>query len=196
MMKNSKGYLIGIAILAGGKSTRMGQNKTLLLTDKGVTFLDRMMDEFAGFEYKYLSSNDCREDICKGYSVIRDCYKDIGPMGGIFSVLKQTECDAVLVAAADMPLYNPDEALKIIDIYNGEDILAAKHSDGKYQMLASIYSKGCIERMEEMITAGEYKLMRLMDCVDSKDFIITNEIAYTNINTMADYRQFMCERES
>ena len=46
--------LVGVAVLAGGKSSRMGQDKTRLLFH-GETFLEHIMREFSGFPEKLLS---------------------------------------------------------------------------------------------------------------------------------------------
>lgn len=54
---NYKSPQISIAILAGGKSSRMGKNKALL-TYGGKTFLERLIEEFSDFDQILVSAKD------------------------------------------------------------------------------------------------------------------------------------------
>ena len=54
---NYKSPQISIAILAGGKSSRMGKNK-VLLTYGGKTFLEKLIEEFSDFDQILVSAKD------------------------------------------------------------------------------------------------------------------------------------------
>ena len=56
-MTDIKSAEISIALLAGGKSSRMGQNKALLTYD-GKTFLERLIEEFCDFDEILVSVRD------------------------------------------------------------------------------------------------------------------------------------------
>lgn len=89
-------------VLAGGKSSRMKTNKAdLLFCDK--TLQQRSVDLLAsvGLSDVLISRNTPNND---GY-YLPDIYPNRGPLGGIYSALKHTPND-LLVVAIDMPLLN------------------------------------------------------------------------------------------
>jgi len=79
-----------ICILAGGLSTRLGQDKARLRFGRR-TMLSIIRDEAAKVGYPVRV-------------IRRDLMPRCGPLGGIFTALKTTRADAVLFLACDMPL--------------------------------------------------------------------------------------------
>lgn len=95
-------------LLAGGKSQRMGRDKTLI-EYHGRSQKDYMMDLLSGHcESNYISLAEKSEEI---YPVIEDQFKGLGPYGGILSAFRNDPNSAWLTIAADIPLLN-DETLK------------------------------------------------------------------------------------
>ena len=102
-MQEMQKFTLGTAVLAGGKSSRMGQNK-VLMEYQNRRFLDRICEELQGFDEKPCISAAMPgeyEDL--GLSVVCDEHREIGPMEGIRQVLIHTSCDYVFVCAGDMP---------------------------------------------------------------------------------------------
>lgn len=79
-----------VCILAGGLSTRLGQDKARLRFGRR-TMLSIIRDEAAKVGYQVRV-------------IRRDLMPRCGPLGGIFTALKTTRADAVLFLACDMPL--------------------------------------------------------------------------------------------
>ena len=101
-------FTLGTAVLAGGKSSRMGQNK-VLMEYQNRRFLDRICEELRGFDEKPCISAAIPgeyEDL--GLPVVCDEHREIGPMEGIRQVLIHTSCDYVFVCAGDMPFITGD----------------------------------------------------------------------------------------
>ena len=86
-------------VLAGGLSSRMGQDKAQLLR-KNMSMVDfsKQLLLDAGLSQVIVSGN--------GYDV-SDNLVNAGPLGGIFSVLQQTRASALLVLPVDLPLMSP-----------------------------------------------------------------------------------------
>ena len=76
-----------LAILAGGKSSRMNYNNKALLSYKEKKFIEYIIE--AGKDYKeiIIISNNLQE--YKGFNlrVVEDIYKGNGPLSGIHSAL-------------------------------------------------------------------------------------------------------------
>ena len=97
---------IAAAVLAGGKNSRMaGQNKAFIqingvpIIQRTINLLDEIFEEIIvvtnSAEYFKLYENK--------FLIIKDIFRDAGPLGGIHSALTHTSKDAVFVVACDMP---------------------------------------------------------------------------------------------
>lgn len=155
-----------IAIQAGGKSSRMGQDKGLL--DFGGTPL---------VKYIYNQIKDQSDDIFIvsntpdqykqfGLPVFQDVFMDIGALGGVHTVLSYTKTDFALILACDMPFVNP----KVIDIllsYTTDfDVIVPRiHPKGYVEPFKAIYSKRCLPAVEAAIKAGERRVISFFDDV-------------------------------
>ncbi len=99
------------AILAGGKSTRMGQDKGKL-SYQGVPLIEyqqRTLDE-AGFTQVLLSGNQVEQGI-------PDIFLERGPIGaihGLLAHLQKSENKWLLCCAVDMPLTTADLLLSLV----------------------------------------------------------------------------------
>lgn len=182
-----------LAILAGGKSSRMNYNNKALLSYKEKKFIEHIID--AGIEYKevIIVSNSLEEYKNFNVRVVNDIYKGNGPLSGIHSALINSTTDKVLCIACDMPLITKD-TLNIIGSYNEEyDVLVPKVNE-KMQPLCSIYSRSIIPKLEEAIKKNNNKLQLLIKSLNFKiiegnyknKFI---EKDFSNINTEKEYRE-------
>lgn len=182
-----------LAILAGGKSSRMNYNNKALLSYKEKKFIEHIID--AGIEYKevIIVSNSLEEYKNFNVRVVNDIYKGNGPLSGIHSALINSTIDKVLCIACDMPLITKD-TLNIIGSYNEEyDVLVPKVNE-KMQPLCSIYSRSIIPKLEEAIKKNNNKLQLLIKSLNFKiiegnyknKFI---EKDFSNINTEKEYRE-------
>lgn len=96
---------IGV-VLAGGQSKRMGQDKALLQV-KGKAFLTHTIDVLKAVKPKLsrivISGRQSKT------SYIQDIYQNLGPVGGIYSVLQSYRHvnDSLLIMPVDMPFMTP-----------------------------------------------------------------------------------------
>ena len=171
-----------LAILAGGKSSRMNYNNKALLTYKEKRFIEHIIE--AGKDYKevIIISNNLEE--YKGFNlrIVEDIYKGNGPLSGIHSALINSTTDKVLCIACDMPLITK-ETLNIIGSYQEEyDVLVPKVSE-RLQPLCGVYSKNIISKIEEAIKENNNKLQLLIRTLNliEQDFL--------NINTEKEYKE-------
>ncbi|GAB1596388.1 molybdenum cofactor guanylyltransferase [Lysobacter claricitrinus] len=86
-------------VLAGGRSSRMGRDKAVLVLD-GRTLLDRAIDVLrdAGATNVIVSGDRSMHD------GVADRIPDAGPVGGIASVLSRVPDGAMVVIPVDVPL--------------------------------------------------------------------------------------------
>ena len=182
-----------LAILAGGKSSRMNYNNKALLTYKEKRFIEHIIE--AGKDYKevIIISNNLEE--YKGFNlrIVEDIYKGNGPLSGIHSALINSTTDKVLCIACDMPLITK-ETLNIIGSYQEEyDVLVPKVSE-RLQPLCGVYSKNIISKIEEAIKENNNKLQLLIRTLNLK--VIEGDINskfieqdFLIINTEKEYKE-------
>jgi molybdopterin-guanine dinucleotide biosynthesis protein A len=96
------------AILAGGASRRMGQDKALLrLEGDSAPLLARVVDRVASLVDELFIVSPDREDYRRfGAPIVTDRFPGEGPLGGIVTALGATQCDWCLIVACDMPFLN------------------------------------------------------------------------------------------
>lgn len=194
MISNSKAN-IGAAILAGGNSTRyQGANKALLKISNE-TILERNIATLKPlFKEIHIISNRSEEFSQYNIPLFNDVYKDIGPLGGIFTALHYTHCDAVFIFSCDMPFLSSQliHDIKCHFSENKFDVVIPQLLD-KIEPLHAIYSKSTLPILEGHIKGtNNYKIRLFFNKVNTFYLPIENtEInkkGLANVNTPEDYR--------
>ena len=95
--QNTTGY-----ILAGGKSSRMGEDKGLKLFN-GIPLIQNVINQllFAVDKVVIVSNNKDYEQF--GLEVIEDALINKGPAGGIYTALQHSSTDLNFIVSCDMP---------------------------------------------------------------------------------------------
>lgn len=180
-----------LVILTGGKSKRMGTDKALLKIGEE-TFVEHLINEFKSyFDNIVLSVNALGkfDELKLNKKEIVDIYSEIGPIGGIYTALKNMEAKEIFVVSVDMPLAPVQLAIKIIEFNKESDINILKRQDGNMEPLFAKYSRNCLPQMDKMIRSGNYKMHDLLKLVDTC-YIDSNENEMQkliNLNTKDDY---------
>ncbi|MDU7148486.1 MAG: molybdenum cofactor guanylyltransferase [Clostridium sp.] len=180
-----------LAILAGGKSSRMNYNNKALLLFKEKTFIENIIDAGKDFDEIIIISNK-KEDYRKfNLKIFGDIYLGNGPLSGIHSALKNAKNDKVLCIACDMPLITKDTLNIIGNLDEEYEVLVPKINE-KLQPLCSIYSKELIPKIEESLIKNENKLQKFImstkyKVLEDKTYEELNNRYFSNINTINEY---------
>lgn len=180
-----------LAILAGGKSSRMNYNNKALLLFKEKTFIESIIYEGKDFDEVIIISNNKEDYTQFGLKVFNDIYLGNGPLSGIHSALKNSRNEKVFCIACDMPLITKDILKFISDINEEYEVLVPKINE-KLQPLCAIYSKGLIPRVEEALINNENKLKKFImstkyKVLEDKKYKVLSEKEFSNINTINAY---------
>jgi len=187
--ENRKG-LYGL-VLAGGKSTRMGSDKTVMAWhgQEQRYYLADMQDKFC--EEVFIS---CRaeqaHDIDEHYKVLTDKIEGKGPLGAILTAFNAEPDKAWLVIASDLPLLDEATISQLIDNRDSNNIATTFESphDGLPEPLITIWEPAALEAiqslMQENISCPRKVLMRNLDRV--KIIKPANPEALLNANTPDD----------
>ncbi|MFQ6106237.1 MAG: molybdenum cofactor guanylyltransferase [Thermoplasmata archaeon] len=155
---------VSVAILTGGNSSRFGQSKQLheiegkpLFMACYEKFLRLSDDVFLQGEFEG-AGVDTREDLVTGK----------GPLGGIYSALKNARHERVLVIACDMP--HIDSRILNLLLAHDAELVVPRWRNGYLEPLCSVYSKKHAREIEEMLEEGTLKISRLFQRVEGIKF--------------------------
>ena len=137
-------------ILSGGKSTRMGTNKSFLkIGDK--TVIERMRDLLQSiFKDVILITNDLDDYKFLGLPTYEDVFRLRGPLAGIHSGLKHSKTNTNFIISCDLPLMTKEMINYLIE-YNTNKLITVAKADGFIQQLAGKYSKKCLSLSEKIL---------------------------------------------
>ena len=193
---------IGALILMGGKNSRMNGNVKGLLKIKNSTFLEKIQETLNDFSSIYLYINDKFSKEQKqhfenmGFKIIEDIYKEIGPLGGIYSSLLNCKEEYLFITACDMPFITKNSIEVLCNkVDKNTDGVVFYDKNNKLYPLGAIYSKNVLPIIEEMIEKKYYKLSYL---IEKSNFVKINiektDIplkVLSNINTLQEYDLFI-----
>ena len=186
----------------GGKNSRMNGNVKGLLKIKNSTFLEKIQETLNDFSSIYLSINDKfsknqKQEFEKmGFKLIEDIYKEIGPLGGIYSSLLNCKEEYLFITACDMPFITKNSIEVLCNkVDKNTDGVVFYDKNNKLYPLGAIYSKNVLPIIEEMIEKKYYKLSYL---IEKSNFVKINiektDIplkVLSNINTLQEYDLFI-----
>ncbi|MBS6043400.1 MAG: molybdenum cofactor guanylyltransferase [Clostridium baratii] len=185
-----------VIILSGGKNTRMNGKTKAFLNIDGYRFIDNILLASSDYKEKIISCNDISKYLeFKDVKLVLDKFKEIGPIGGIYSALKETTLDEALIVAGDMPFLNK-EILNFLGNYKFNEDVLVPVTNGKVQPLCSIYKKRVLETILKMIEEKDYKLKNLLNRLNVKYIDIENGESFSNINTVYEYEKILNKEKS
>lgn len=97
-----------------------------------------------------------------------------GPLGGIYSALKNARYERVFVLACDMPDLDP-RILGLLLEHGESDLVVPRWRNGHLEPLCSLYSKSQMPLVEEMLASGTLKISELFGRVMKTSFPIIDE---------------------
>ncbi|MGK9369079.1 molybdenum cofactor guanylyltransferase [Melioribacter sp. Ez-97] len=186
-------------ILSGGKSSRMGENKSLMKI-KGITTIEiilRLIEPF--FEEIILSTNEPEEYEFLGLKSVEDIYADGGPLAGIHAALKESETENNFIISCDVPLMSAEMIEYFLNYEVESDVLIARAA-GYLQPLVGLYRKRLLPLIENILEkngGGNHKsLHRLLDVadttiVDPTGLEFYSDELFFNMNNRNDYETIM-----
>ena len=144
-------------VLAGGKSTRMGQDKAFL-NYAGRSLLARALEiaHSVAPEVRIVGS---REKFARDADVVEDIFSGRGPLAGIHAALRASQADLNLMIAVDMPLLSQEFLQYLTNVARHSDAIAiVPRAGGHWQPLCAIYRRNFADVAERELAAGRNKI--------------------------------------
>ncbi|MFZ3157386.1 MAG: molybdenum cofactor guanylyltransferase [Smithella sp.] len=145
-------------ILAGGRNSRMGENKAFLEID-AERLIDKTMNLYRQiFADVIIVTNDPLSYVESADAAIAtDIYKGKGPLGGIYTGLFYAKTDYAFVCPCDMPFLNKDFVEYLLAQAGKYDVIVPETADG-YQPLHAVYSRNCLPSIKRLLLMDKLKI--------------------------------------
>lgn len=176
-------------VLAGGKSTRMGKDKGLLIYHQKPQRLHSydLLSEL-DLASVHISCRKEQEDELNAFNPIADPAGRAGPIFILNHVLSLYPNSAWLLLPCDVPLMDIHTLNHLMDRRNAAKIATAfrSPSDGKPEPLLAIWEASALPLIQAAISRGNYSPRKLLMEEDVKLIDAPNEAALLNANSPED----------
>ena len=177
-------------ILAGGKSSRMGEDKGLKLFNQQplITYVLNAFRKISD-DIVIVTNNAAYQEF--SYELIKDEITEIGPMGGIYSALRHAkEKNEIFICACDMPLIQ-SKAIELMTVNYKNKTIVASYQE-KIQPLFGIYTNTVLPLLEQQIEKKDFKMMHLLNKINADIFELNTYLEidiFKNMNSMEDLNE-------
>lgn len=181
-------------ILVGGKSSRMGQAKALLVFDEEplIAHIARALKRM--FAEIVVVAAPEQELPALPAKIVRDEVTYQGPVGGIYYGLSAAVGEFSFVTSCDAPFLNTALISYLTAQISGYDVVVPFWEE-RYQPLHAVYRRSVLPLLKEQLERGELRPVYLFDKVRTRK-VEQNEIrtldpdglSFLNVNTPQDYQ--------
>ncbi len=150
------------AVLAGGRSSRMGRDKAFLPLD-GVPLVTRQtaLLRSLGIDELLISGRPGIDYRVPDARVVTDRVPDAGPLAGLAAVLTAARHPWVLVVAVDLPHIPPTYLQSLLAAGAGL-IGVVPHGPHGYEPLVALYPRSFLVQIETALAEHQLGLQRLL----------------------------------
>ncbi len=181
--------LIGV-VLMGGKSSRMGRDKSLLELN------NQSLYKIAGQKLAiycnqiFLSVNEKQKaENTYEYPCIKDLYEAEGPIGAILSCMNKLET-SILILGCDMPFISSDDIKTLIDKRNKNNICTTffNPTEQIYEPLLSIWETTSLPLLETYFANGNRSLQKFLHQQNIPKMNMLNPENFKNLNHLEEWK--------
>lgn len=182
---------VGAIILAGGKSRRMGMDKSMLLVN-GRPAIEHILSQLEPlFEQILISANDKDKYAYLGRPIVQDKQPGAGPIMGIVSALEQAKSNINFVVACDIPVIDKPFLNKMLEGAEKYDAVIPVSDGGHLEPLFAIYNKSLVPHMQDMLKKGTRKIIDTFPGRNIRHIKMKDTSWLINLNTSQDYKRFL-----
>ena len=194
-------------VLCGGRSVRMGTDKSELLIE-GESFLSRIcriVGPCVETTVVVAAQNQQLPELPASVCIVRDALPDAGPLAGLLSGLeslriRQPHIQYCWVGSCDAPFVNSRLIGHLLQTCGDKDATVVRHV-GRIQPLGGVYHTRVLEAVRRLVDSGERRLNELplhlqAEVIDAESLRHHDpELAFLrNVNTPEDYQRYVADQ--
>lgn len=190
--------LLGI-VLAGGRSSRMGQNKAFLKfgTQALVERAFNLISQLTLASYLSVSDTSDYFNDYDEFPVFKDAGGFSGPAAGIYTALNHAKlnfCQGILIIPCDTPFLSKVLLQKLINNYDSEKVCTFQSQETGYlELTIGLYPTGILTFFEKALCNGENKLRNIIRQESLRPILYEKKDAwhFLNCNTREDWEKIV-----
>jgi len=180
-------FNIPIVIFAGGKSSRMGEDKALLPFASYPTLAQYQYERLQKlFTKVYISSKTNKFNF--EAPLILDNYIQSSPLVGIVTIFETLEANEVFVLSVDAPFVNEEIIKTLIESSHSSSATIAKTKSGK-QPLCGVYRRSILKQALKNLKQDNHRLGYLLKQTHSTFIEFEDELMFSNLNHPFEYEE-------
>lgn len=174
-------------VLAGGKSSRMGHDKALIVYH-GKPLIQHAVDLLSRICTKVIISANSDAYSFTGCEILPDGMPVDAPMTGIFSGIHHSDSEWNIVLSCDMPLVERWFIVMMLQHKDGYDTVVPVHDNGTLEPLCAVYHRNTGLVLEKHLREGQYSIRQFI-LESNHNYIETgiNRYMFLNVNTAEDF---------
>jgi molybdopterin-guanine dinucleotide biosynthesis protein A len=188
--------MLTLAIQAGGKSSRMGQDKALM-PFHGVPLIRFVMNRLASIADEIIVTTNRPQDYrFLQVPLYQDLRPERGALGGLYTALAAAKGDFVAVVACDLPFASKEfflRASKLI-VSSEADIVIPQTRFG-YEPLHALYRRAaCLSPIEKALDENRWKVISWFEqvrvhalSIEETAALDRSGLTFWNLNTPQDF---------
>jgi len=183
-------YDVPVVILCGGKSSRMGEDKTYLPFGEYNSLIEFQYKRLRQvFNHVFISSKTQNFDFLESQTpwILLDNNPNIySPLVALKSVLEQVTTSHLFILTVDTPFVSVNTIQTMIENAQNYDITIAYTSE-KNHHLCGVFSQSLLPKIETMLAKDIHKIGYLIQQSHTHKIQFDNEDEFLNMNTQSDY---------
>lgn len=188
--------MLTVAIQAGGRSSRMGEDKALKLF-LGHPLIEHVIKRLRPIADEFIVTTNRPEDYrFLGLPLFSDLRPGRGALGGLYTAIASATSPLAAVVACDMPFASAAliEAAANILVQEDADVVIAKTEDG-YEPFHAVYRcAACLSAIESAMDADQWKVIAWFPLVkvrilspDEVKALDPSGLCFWNLNTPEEF---------
>jgi len=181
-------------ILAGGHSSRMGEDKGLLDLN-GTPMIGHVINTLKEItsDIIIVSNNENYDQF--DLPVFKDIIPNKGPIGGIYTGLLKSNSEINIVVSCDSPFVTTSFLKALLAQSMGHDVTISSYNERIHPTIG-IFKRCIATTIKQQIDSDEFKLMRTIKKVQhqiipfSSNNSAIDPIIFSNINTQQDLLKY------
>ncbi|MEA3289982.1 MAG: molybdenum cofactor guanylyltransferase MobA [Campylobacterota bacterium] len=184
---------VSAVILAGGKSSRMGQDKSLMDFNQEKSMAQYLYEKLEKiFEDVYISSKEDKFDfLASKQNLILDSSDIFSPMVALESIFTTIDKQKIFIITVDMPLILSESIIKLLEDSNNSlyEIVIVKDKDNNIHNLCGVFDKSVLNKIEQYIKDDIHKINYLIKNSRHKIIKFDSREEFLNLNTPQEYQK-------
>jgi molybdenum cofactor guanylyltransferase len=177
-------------LFAGGKSSRMGEDKALLPFGGFSTLAEFQYARLSIlFKEVFISTKTADKFPFQAHFILDPLDVDYAPTAGFVTAFREIGEDRIMVLSVDTPFVSPSEFQKLLDADSPAlDAVIARTPEGSHPM-CGIYHRSLLGEFERMLAQKDHRLGKLLASSNTRFVDFSDEERFSNLNHPHEYQE-------